>query len=82
MNKEVIFSARLESLAKNKLYFIFLKFTFFNVYLFLRESTSRGRQEREGDRSSKVSSLLSPESLMKGLNSQTMRSSPELNLDS
>ena len=52
---------------------------FFNVYLFLkqRESMNRGGAEREGDRGSEMGPVLTAESLMRGLNSQTMRPWPE-----
>ena len=54
-------------------FYLFI-FNFFNVYLFLRErerkSVSREGAEREGDTESQAVSMLSAQSLKRGLNSQ------------
>ena len=59
-----------------KLDFLFIKKFF--LCLFLRERkrmrVSRGGVEREGDTESEAGSRLSAESLMQGLNPQTVRS--------
>ena len=54
-------------------------FLFFNVYLFLRESVSRGGAERDTHTESKAgsSSELSAQSPTQGSNSQSVRSWPE-----
>ena len=44
------------------------------MFIFERDSTSRGRAERGGDRGFKADSALRVESPMQGLNSQTVRS--------
>ena len=54
-------------------------FFLLNVYLFiLRESTSWGGGEREGDKESQAGSMLSVQSPMQGLIPQTVRSLPEM----
>ena len=65
-------------------YFFFNFFFFFTFYLFLRnrvrQSVSGGGAEREGDRiwsSLQALSKQSAQSLMRGLNPQTVRSWPE-----
>ena len=56
-----------------------------NMYLFFRksqrQSMSRGGAERDGDMESEAGSELSSQNLMWGLNSQTVRSSPEQKSD-
>ena len=58
---------------------------FFNVYFFLREFylfwMRGGGAEREEDRESEAGSALSAQSPMRGLNSQTTGSWPELKSD-
>ena len=51
---------------------LFLIKKFLNVlFIFETESLSRGGAEREGDRESEAGFMLTAESLMRGLNSQT-----------
>ena len=62
---------------KNVLFFLNF-FSFFNVYLFLRQrerqSVSGGEAEREGDTESEAGSELSAQNPTWGSNSQTSRS--------
>ena len=66
-------------------FWFYLVFNFFNLYFILRErkrACEQGRdrrreRERDGERESKSGSMLSVQSLMQGLNSQTMKSWPE-----
>ena len=54
-------------------------YIFLNVYLFiLREGERAGKGQKEVERESQAASVLSAQSLMQGLNLQTMRSRPEL----
>ena len=50
---------------------------FLSIFETERDSMSRGGAEGEGDRESEAGSELSAQSLMWGLNSQTMKSRPE-----
>ena len=61
---------------------MFLKCTFnaflMFIYLILRVRESRGGAEREGDGGYEAASTVTAESPMRGSNSQTTRSCPEL----
>ena len=57
---------------------LFLLYTYKCLFIFERVSKSQEGAEREGDRGSEVDSVLSAESPMRGSNSHTLRSWPEL----
>ena len=58
-------------------YTSFFFFFLINVHSFWRERASGGRAEKEGDRGSKAGSALTAANPMLGLNSRTVRSSPD-----